>query len=133
MPRHILRHKIRMRTDMFTHERLFFCCESTPLCEHQHGTAIRVEWPIGHHDEIAGRIRYAEPMQGVHSDRDYAYCLARFSELPASNGYHSIRLKVFEVLFECLHCVEIVFAERERSRSGRSPRIHQRHLQYIVS
>ena len=38
---------------------------------------------------------------------------------------------MLEIFAECLHGVEIVLAQRERARGGRSPRIHEGHLDNI--
>ena len=39
---------------------------------------------------------------------------------------------MLEILFKSLHRVQIVFAERKRARGGRSPGIHQRHLNDVI-
>src|SRR5208283_228081 len=46
-------------------------------------------------------------------------------------GDHAIRAQVFKIFAEGLDSVEIVFAESEGARGGRSPRVDQGHLHHV--
>ena len=82
---------------------------------------------------MVGGLRVSKFVQRLHGDRDHTQSFSRLLEFPASYGDHAVRLQVFEIFAKCFSRIKIVLAEGERSRGGRRPGIHQRHLHHVIT
>src|SRR3954463_11551211 len=116
---------------MFRDSRLFLGSKSRLLRQYSDRNTVFIKRTVRRHDEIPSGISYAQSVQRLHGYGYYAQSLSRLAKFPARNGHHSIGLQVIEILHESFDGIQIVFAECERPRRGRRPRIHQRHLHHV--
>src|SRR5579863_8427014 len=94
---------------------LFFPRKRTLLRQHHDWNSVFIQIPFGDYDEIPRWILDSLLMQRLHSDRNHAQGFARLTELPARDRDHAIGSQVLEIFPECLHGVETVFAQGERT------------------
>src|SRR3982750_1547180 len=107
-----------MALEMSRHRRLLIGGEWRFFGQPHPRNSVLVEFTLGHHHEMPGRVRYAELMQGFHRDRYHAQSLARLVKFPARNGNHPVRLQVLKVLAEGIRGVETVLAEGKCASGG---------------